>query len=156
MALASEPQLRVMLVDDHEGAREALARRLSADGRLVVGGHTAGLEEALRLVDECQPQVVLVDTRRRDDAGVAIIAALVALPERVRPLVVVHTSFFDPQEWRRSQTAGACDWVLKQIDVDSLYQRLIAAVHRGLPASRWQPVPLQSWTGAKWQRLASD
>lgn len=142
----------MILVDDHERAREALARRLSADGRLAVVGATALLDEALLFVEKLRPQVVLVDTRRRDDCGAEIISALVALPEQVRPLVVVHTSFFDPQEWRRSQRAGAFDWVLKQIDVDALYERLSAAVQRELPASRWQPMPVRPWLGAERQR----
>jgi DNA-binding NarL/FixJ family response regulator len=81
--------------------------------------------------------VALVDTRRQDEAGLAVISALASLPEATRPLVVVHTSFFDAEDWRRSRAAGAHEWLLKQIDVGVLFDRLWAAVQQQLPPCRW-------------------
>jgi DNA-binding NarL/FixJ family response regulator len=78
-----------------------------------------------------------VDTRRQDEAGLAVITSLTSLPEAARPLVVVHTSFFDAEDWRRSRAAGAHEWLLKQIDVDVLFERLWAAVQDHLPPRRW-------------------
>jgi len=134
---ARQSSLKLLLVDDHDGAREALARRLGVDARIEVVGATSELCEALRLIDAHAPHVALIDTRRRDEAGLAIIAALASLPEMVRPLVVVHTSFFDAEDWRRSRAAGAHEWLLKQIDVAVLFDRLSSAVREQLPSPRW-------------------
>ncbi len=129
--------LTVVLVDDHDCAREALVRRLGAEPRIRVVGATADPLEAGRVVRDQAPHVALVDTRRHDDAGLDVIAALAALPPASRPVVVVHTSFFDAEAWRRSRCAGASEWLLKQIDVDVLFERLSCAVRQHLPPSRW-------------------
>jgi len=129
--------LKLVLIDDHDAARDALVRRLNADRRIAVVGATPHLPEARRLVVEHEPHVALVDTRRRDDAGLDVITMLVALAERARPIVVVHTSFFDAEDWHRSRAAGAHEWLLKQIDVDVLFDRLWLAVREHLPPSRW-------------------
>jgi len=126
-----------MLVDDHDRARDALARRLAADQRITVVGATAVLTVALTVVGEHAPHAALIDTRRQDSRGAEVIAALAATPEKTRPLVVAYTSFFDAGEWRRLQEAGAREWLLKEIDVDVLYTRLLDAVRRELPGWRW-------------------
>ena len=134
------PRLKLVLVDDHDRARDALVRRLSTDTRITVVGATASLDPALDLARGHAPHVALVDTRRQDEQGLQVVSALAALPEAARPLVVVYTSFFDAGDWRRLHLAGAREWLLKQIDVDVLYARLSEAVKRELPACRWDGV----------------
>jgi two-component system, NarL family, response regulator DesR len=138
--VAPATRLKLVLVDDHDGARDALVRRLSTDTRITVVGATASLDPALALARDHAPHVALVDTRRQDEQGVQVVSALAALPEAARPLVVVYTSFFDANDWRRLHLAGAREWLLKQIDVDVLYARLAEAVKRELPGSRWDGV----------------
>jgi DNA-binding NarL/FixJ family response regulator len=129
--------LKLILIDDHDRARDALARRLRSDARITLVGATPSLDQALELVESHAPHVALVDTRRQDSQGLQVISALGALPEPARPLIVVYTSFYDAGDWRRSQLAGAREWLLKQIDVDVLFSRLSDAVKRELPESRW-------------------
>lgn len=134
---APGPGLRVMLVDDHDRAREALARRLAADRRITVVGATASLDDARALVDAHAPHAALIDTRRQDGQGAEVISALATAPAANRPLVVAYTSYFDASEWRRLQAAGAQEWLLKEIDIEVLFNRLRDAVHRELPSWRW-------------------
>src|SRR5512143_231032 len=125
--------LKLVLIDDHDCAREALVQRLDADERIAVVGATPDPREGRRMVEELHPDAALIDARRRDDGGTAAISALASLPEEVRPLVVVHTSFFDADDWRRWRDAGAHEWLLKQIDVNVLFERLSAALREHLP-----------------------
>jgi DNA-binding NarL/FixJ family response regulator len=129
--------LRLVVVDDHDRARDALVRRLEADGRIQVVGATASPDDALRLVRDHAPHAVLVDTRREDGHGLAVVSALTAEPEALRPLVVVYNAFFDADGWRMAQLAGAALWLLKTIDVDALFRELSDAVVRELPHWRW-------------------
>lgn len=122
------PTLKLVLIDDHDCAREALVQRLDADARIDVVGATPDPAEGRRLVEQLRPDAALVDARRRDDAGTATISALASLPDGARPLVIVHTSFFDADDWRRWRDAGAHEWLLKQIDVNVLFERLTAAL----------------------------
>ncbi len=129
--------LEILLVDDHDFAREALARSIRRDPRLVLVGHTSQVQEARALVEQAAPHAALIDTRRSDGAGFDVIAALASVTPDRRPLVVVHTAFFDADGWRRAREAGADEWILKQIELDSLVARLVAAVRRVLPEHRW-------------------
>ena len=124
----ADQALKLVLIDDHDCAREALVQRLDADARIAVVGATPDPGEGRRLVEELRPDAALIDARRRDDGGAAAISALASLPEEARPLVVVHTSFFDADDWRRWPDAGAQEWLLKQIDINVLFERLSAAL----------------------------
>ena len=125
---APDHALKLVLIDDHDCAREALVQRLGADERIAVVGATPDPGEGRRMVEELHPDAALIDARRRDDDGTAAISALANLPEDARPLVVVHTSFFDADDWRRWRDAGAQEWLLKQIDINVLFERLSAAL----------------------------
>jgi DNA-binding NarL/FixJ family response regulator len=129
--------LRLVVVDDHDRARDALVRRLESDPRIQIVGATASRDDALRLVRDHAPHAVLIDTRRDDGHGLDIVSALTGEPEALRPLVVVHNAFFDADAWRAARLAGAALWLLKSIDVDALFRQLSDAVVRELPRWRW-------------------
>ena len=131
---APDNTLKLVLIDDHDCAREALVQRLDADARIAVVGATPDPDEGRRMVEQLHPDAALIDARRRDDNGIAAISALAGLPEEARPLVVVHTSFFDVDDWRRWRDAGAHEWLLKQIDINVLFERLSAALREHLRA----------------------
>jgi DNA-binding NarL/FixJ family response regulator len=128
-------RFRLLLLDDHCAAREALVRRLASEPRVEVVGHTSDIAEAVALVIRLQPHVALVDPRREDGAGIDAIARVAAVDGQMRPLIAAHASYFDADEWLRARTAGAQDWILKQFDVDALVNRLGNALERGVKAS---------------------
>jgi DNA-binding NarL/FixJ family response regulator len=129
--------LRLLVVDDHHVAREALVRRLETDERIHIVGATASSTDADRLVRDHAPHAALVDTRREDALGLQVVASLAAAPEASRPIVFLHTAFFDAEAWAAARQAGATEWILKTIDVDALFDDVSAAVMRALPRWRW-------------------
>jgi DNA-binding NarL/FixJ family response regulator len=136
-AEAQPHPLRLLLVDDHERARQALVRRLAAEPLVRVVGHTADVAEAHVLIASHEPHVALIDPRRRDGRGLDAIAAVAGTSHPARPLVAVHASYYDSEEWLRAKSAGAHEWVLKQFDVHALIVRLTDAIRRNLPPERW-------------------
>ena len=129
--------LRLMLIDDHDAARSALERRLSSDPRVSIVASTASLPDALAAIEKHRPHAALVDHRRRDGDGFYIVAQLDALPAARRPLVALHSAYIDAMDWLRARQAGADEWFLKQIGVETMVSRLLDAAHRRLPAARW-------------------
>ncbi|SDU67542.1 response regulator [Jiangella alkaliphila] len=109
--------IRVLLVDDQELFREGVRVIVDAqDGMTVVGSAGDGLE-AVRLVDELAPDVVLMDIRMPDMDGVEATRQLF-LPDRVarreRPVRVVVLTTFNLDD--RAATAiryGASGFLLK-------------------------------------------
>ncbi|MBI5290076.1 MAG: response regulator transcription factor [Chloroflexi bacterium] len=140
MSLSAEPRLKLVLVDDHELARAALAKRLRQHEQIVVAGHTADPLEAHEIVRTQAPHVVLVDTVREDGQGANILSSLSALPAPLRPVLVVHLSYYQPEVWDVARAAGAHDLILKQIAVDVLAVKLFQAAHRVLPRDRWPAI----------------
>ncbi|WP_232680787.1 response regulator transcription factor [Nocardioides sp. R-C-SC26] len=109
--------IRVLLVDDQELFREGVRVIIDAQpGMEVVGGAGDGLE-ALSLVEELQPDVVLMDIRMPEMDGVEATRQLFS-PERssrrTRPLRVVVLTTFNLDD--RAATAirhGASGFLLK-------------------------------------------
>ena len=112
----TEP-IRVLLVDDQELFRAGVSVIIDAqEGMAVVGAAGDGVE-AVRLVDELAPDVVLMDIRMPEMDGVEATRQLF-LPERVarreRPLRVVVLTTFNLDD--RAATAirhGASGFLLK-------------------------------------------
>ena len=109
--------IRVLLVDDQELFRAGVAVIVDAqDGMSVVGQAADGLE-AVRLADQLEPDVVLMDVRMPEMDGVEATRQLF-LPERLarrsRPLRVVVLTTFNLDD--RAATAiryGASGFLLK-------------------------------------------
>ncbi|RIQ20301.1 response regulator [Jiangella rhizosphaerae] len=126
--------IRVLLVDDQELFREGVRVIVDAqDGMTVVGSAGDGLE-AVRLVDQLAPDVVLMDIRMPDMDGVEA-TRQIFLPDRVarreRPVRVVVLTTFNLDD--RAATAiryGASGFLLK--DTTPLQLRdAIRTVHAG-------------------------
>ncbi|HTW16064.1 MAG TPA: response regulator transcription factor [Nocardioides sp.] len=113
----SDAPIRVLLVDDQELFRAGVAVIVDAqEGMSVVGQASDGLE-AVRLADELEPDVVLMDVRMPEMDGVEATRQLF-LPERVArrsaPLRVVVLTTFNLDD--RAATAiryGASGFLLK-------------------------------------------
>lgn len=110
--------VRIIIVDDHQLAREGLKAVLSDDGFAVIGEADSG-EAAVSLVTQLKPDVVLMDVRL--GAGIdgleatRRIAAL-GLPSRVL-MLSLHEM---PAYVREALAAGACGYVLKDASIAEL------------------------------------
>jgi len=54
---------RILLVDDHAPTRETLRKVLASYDDLHIMGEAADGKEAIQMVEECQPDVILMDIR---------------------------------------------------------------------------------------------
>ncbi len=126
--------IRVLLVDDQELFRAGVAVIVDAqDGMLVVGQAGDGLE-ALRLADEVQPDVVLMDIRMPEMDGVEATRQLFQpdrAARRTRPMRVVVLTTFNLDD--RAATAiryGASGFLLKDT-TPVMLRDAIRTVHAG-------------------------
>jgi len=62
---------RVLIVDDHELFRAGVRAQLEPDVEVV--GEASGVEDAVRLIGEVQPDVVLLDVHMPDGGGVEVL-----------------------------------------------------------------------------------
>ena len=111
--------IRVLIVDDHSVVREGLRMFLERDPELEVVGEAADGAEAVRLAQQLQPDIVLMDLLMPGMDGIAATAAL----RRVVPksVVVILSISDDPQTREQAHAAGAIAFVEKHGSTDTLF-----------------------------------
>lgn len=120
--------IRILLVDDHPVVRAGLASMLSTIAGLAVCGAASTAEEALRLIDAEQPDVLLLDLRMPGMNGIELLKVIRAKPFPPRSLVL--TSYESDEEIYRAIEAGAQGYLLKSTPQAEIVAA-IQAVHAG-------------------------
>ena len=137
---------RVILADDHPLFLSALELALQEAGIDVVGTACTGTE-VLELVDECEPDAVLLDLCMPEMDGATCIRRLSALYPNLRIMVVSATE--DQTVIHNALAAGAVCFVGKSVQPADLVQALHAVVnarnggihYRGeLPVTELRPI----------------
>ena len=122
--------VRVMLVDDHNVVRSGLAAFLMVFDDLELIGEAANGKEAIKLCEELQPDVILMDLVMPEMDGAA---ATKAIRERwPHTQIVALTSFKEDDLIQGALKAGAIGYLLKNVSADELADAIRAA-HAGRP-----------------------
>jgi two-component system response regulator DegU len=89
-------KVRVVLVDDHELARQGVRRLLGVDASIEVVGEADTCWGAISLIAQLQPEVVILDVRLRDGNGFEVSRAARRLAPGARVLVL---SAYDDRQY---------------------------------------------------------
>ena len=101
--------ITVVVVDDEQMIRGALAQTLTGGGLCLVG-EAANARDAIRLVVDIRPDVVLMDLRLPDSSGVHAIEQLALLAPASRTLILTRT---EQNRVVEAIIAGASGYILK-------------------------------------------
>ncbi len=120
--------IRVGLIDDHHVVREGLRMLLSDQGDVEVVGEASTRDDALTMVRDARPDVVILDITLGDTDGIPLIAAVRAAQPRASVLVLsMHR---DPETVRQALLGGAVGYLVKGAYASELLAS-IRAVARG-------------------------
>lgn len=106
------PAIRLLLVDVHAISRESSRLLLDTIAGFEVVGETDEHHEAMHMVSELQPDIVIVSMRVKGSTGPE--TARLILQSHPDVQVVFWTLFDDPEYVRSALSAGAHAYVLKQ------------------------------------------
>jgi DNA-binding NarL/FixJ family response regulator len=116
--------IRVVVVDDHPIVRSGIVGMLSLEPDFDVVGEASDGAEAVALVAELNPDVVLMDLRMPGMDGVAATKAILA-DSKARILVV--TTYDTDADILRAVEAGATGYLLKDSPIETLVNGVRAA-----------------------------
>ncbi len=116
--------MRIMIVEDEAILALALIRYLESKGHLVVG-HFYAAEEAVRMLDDKNPEIVLMDLSLQGEMT-GLEAGLVVINKKI-PLVVVsaHT---DQETLEEIKKIGCRFHLVKPINYTQLEKTMAEAV----------------------------
>ena len=113
---------RIMIVDDHPALCEGLGHRISVQPDLSVCGHAADVDEALKMICEMNPHVVIIDIALKNSDGLELIKALKTRHKHVRGLV--HSMYEESLYADRCLHAGAMGYVNKEAHPDEVIKAI--------------------------------
>ena len=119
---------RILLVDDHEVVRLGLKALLERHPQFDIVGEASTAREALELVANNHPDVVVMDIRLPGTSGIEACEEITSRFPETRVLML--TSYAEDEMLFSAIRAGASGYVLKQIGGEELV-RALEAVARG-------------------------
>jgi len=119
---------RIVLVDDHEVVRLGLKSLLDRHPQFEVVGEAGSSREAIEVVSNIQPDVVVMDVRLPGTSGIEACEEITRRFPSTK--VIMLTSYAEDEMLFSAIRAGASGYVLKQIGGEDLIHAL-EAVSRG-------------------------
>ena len=126
--LSEQKKIRILVVDDHPIVREGIRKLLALEDDIEVVGEANDGREALELISQLRPDVILLDLKMPDMDGLGVLQALQHVKQTSK--IIVLTASEDKNEWVQAMKLGCSGIVVKQT-VPELITKSIRKVHEG-------------------------
>ena len=129
----SPGQPTVLVVEDEPAQREVLGYNLEAEGFRVARAENG--EEALILVDEEQPDIIVLDWMLPNVSGIEVCRQLKTRSDTRNVPIIMLSARSEEVDRVRGLETGADDYVIKPYSVIELMARVRAQLRRARPAA---------------------
>ena len=119
----SEP-IRTLVVDDDFRVARIHAAFVERTEGFEVAGVAHGAEQALTMIDEVRPDLVLMDVYLPDGDGIGIVRGIAERPEH--PDFIIITAARDVATVRAAMQVGAVYYLVKPFGFQALHDRLVS------------------------------
>jgi two-component system response regulator AlgR len=146
--------IRALIIDDEPPARSRMRRLLGTLDGCEVAGEAASSRQALELIPQLQPDVLLLDISMPGMDGMALAETLKSMPRQ--PAVVFCTAW--PDRALDAFDCDAIDYLVKPIRAERLQaalDKVARSRNTGAPSSA-QPHFLRSTVGGRTQLVPLD
>ena len=124
----SVEKIKVLIVDDHKVVRQGLRTFLELQEDVLVVGEAGDGQEAVEMVHQLNPNVVLMDLVMPRLDGISATRQVKSLDSDIK--VIALTSFTEDDKVFPAIQAGASSYLLKDVSPEDLVEA-IRAVYRG-------------------------
>lgn len=119
---------RILVIDDDQHARFLTRQALERDGHWVAEARSGA--EALRLIKELRPDLLVLDLVMPDMSGLEVLDAVRSGPEGAALPVLILTSMDDEGSTRAGFDRGATDYLTKPFSMPQLAARVRSILAR--------------------------
>lgn len=121
MSSFNKSDIKIILVDDSDFFRSHLIQKLS-DADYNVIGDAPNAQQALKLIKEKKPDIVITDIVMPEESGIELTEKISALPSS--PAVIIISSLNHEQIVLQAITVGASDFIQKPISFEQLEESI--------------------------------
>jgi CheY-like chemotaxis protein len=114
----------ILVIDDHPGNLKLLSFLLERCG--YQAKRAADAEEALRVLEDCKPELILMDLQLPGMSGLELTSKLRADPNHARTVIIAVTASAMRGDEERAVLAGCDGYIAKPIDTRA-FPRIIEA-----------------------------
>lgn len=141
---------RIVIVDDHPVVRQGVSNMLAYQPDIQVVGEAGNAMAFFRRLEECNPDLVLLDIRLPDQSGIEIAQRL----KRERPniRIIMLTTYDDDEYLFQALRAGAHGYLLKSVSPSVL----AAAIRRVAKGERLLSPRLMDSVLREFQEMARE
>lgn len=118
--------IKMMIVDDHDMVRKGLKAYLLTEPDFQIVGEASNGKEAVTLVNEMNPDVILMDLIMPEMTGIEATKEIMTL--RPNTKIIIITSFYDDEQVFPAIEAGAFSYLLKTASADEIILTIRKAV----------------------------
>jgi DNA-binding NarL/FixJ family response regulator len=147
-------KISVLIVDDHPMFREGLQQALALEEDLAVVGYAENGEDALRLVRQLDPQILVLDINLPLMNGMQVARHL--KNDRTDTSIIMLTAYHDEEQVLHAMRTGAAAYCSKDITPDVL-TGIIRDVSRGyyvVNNERMDERQLQDWINSSIESMS--
>ncbi|GAB5493011.1 MAG: response regulator transcription factor [Phototrophicaceae bacterium] len=122
-------KIRVVLVDDHDVVRQGFKYFIDAIEELELVGEASNGQEAIKVVHDLKPDIVLMDMMMPKMNGIEATKAILDYTSDTK--IIALTSFVDDETLvKQALEAGASGYFFKNVSVDEL-ANAVRKIHNG-------------------------
>ncbi|MEK4881388.1 MULTISPECIES: response regulator [Paenibacillus] len=119
-------QVKILIVDDHFVVREGLKLILETDEQFQIVGEAVNGQEAITLIDEVRPDVILMDLNMPVMRG---LEAMKVLREKNNSVpVIILTTYNEDELMINGLALGARGYLLKDTNRENLFRNIESAI----------------------------
>ncbi|ONI38169.1 sporulation transcription factor Spo0A [Candidatus Epulonipiscium fishelsonii] len=119
-----ESKIKIGLADDNRDFREILKVFIDKQGDMEVVGVASNGKEAVELIIEKQPDVMILDVIMPHLDGIAVLEKLKALNLEKRPMVIMLSAVGQDRITEQALSLGAEYYIVKPFDMETLVMRI--------------------------------
>ncbi|SHR42143.1 response regulator containing a CheY-like receiver domain and an HTH DNA-binding domain [Mycobacteroides abscessus subsp. abscessus] len=114
--------IRLAVVDDHEVVRKGIISYLQTEPDIEIVGEASCGKDAVILVADKKPDVVLMDLLMEDGTGIDATKAILSFNPNCK--IIIITSFYDDEQVFPAIEAGVFSYMLKTATADEIVQAI--------------------------------